>query len=147
MQPTQHKEFDSPAALTKWRDAQPAGTEILDISNHGRMQVVYYRQPEDSDTNRASIVNARVLVHLDATSMQRDQLGYSARILSKPVAQYSLIRNSVRNLKCFKGLSPMEITNTLDATLYSLGFVIVESYDARRDYGVGSRLIVRKEEV
>jgi hypothetical protein len=99
-----------------------------------------------SDTTRAATVNARVICHIEADFAHRRVLGYAEKLVREPVAQYSLIRNSVRNLKCFKGLSPQEITATLDNTLTGLGFVIVESHDARRDYGVGSRLIVRGDE-
>jgi hypothetical protein len=140
--PTKHVEFDTPALLTAWRDEQPAGTEILNISYHNGKQVCYYRPPVAQDASRSEIVQERVTSHLNASAKERELLGYSGKLLDKPVAQYSLIRNSLRNLKCFRSLSPQEITTTLDQTLRDLGFTILESYQGKSLYGTSSRMVV-----
>ena len=143
---TKSKTFPTPKALTSWRNKLPPGVTISHISSVGDKQVAYYEEdPELQDLRREALREA-VERHINYDPATRSNLGYSDLIADKAVAQFSLVKNTVRNLKCFSDLSQTDKAALVVILLEELDYVTLSQVEAKDTYGVRSVLIVRKGE-
>ena len=141
---TKTKTFKYPKNLAAWRDSLPSGTTIMGVSTRGDLQVVYYRTPEQDSPARLKTIRRKVEEHISFDQATKSAYGYSNQLADKPIARFALVKNAIRNLKCFKGLSAPEVDKVIIEALPELGFELIKPTQAKTEYQVRAVLIRNK---